>query len=1129
MSLFLPIAQRKTRRILAILGASVLTGFTAGPVFAAQSPNVPVSVPKHVHVEPILTLPVALSAPSNESSNIKPTATLAFTVDTQSAAFSRIREIFQPNGQDAQSPTAAHHDGQPKIGVVITGPTGRQLYTFDHGLSYSATTHLLTLSHQTVWSRYTTYTVQVLVTGALQQYLAQQTQAPQARQTAGGQQPAHYPPQDVYTGSFTTGSAIGEPVQWTASLASAKPSVITGDSVTVTAQDSYGDPATSGSFTVSATGLPTLASSFQAPSGIITNGQGQSLITDHQAQAVTMTVKTAGPYAGHDDHTIVLNPVTFQPGPPAQMTVTGPATENAGGHATEQGIVEDVYGNPVNPSVLDWTTNAGSMDSSITTAAGGTYQTILTDPTKLTSTPGTAETVMIDGHSVQGTATASGTIQIDPGPVAQLTLAGNAVVQPGHTETLAGTAIDSYGNAVLNGTPITLTATGGTIADANTQGGGFSATYTAPNTPGQVIITASANGQTKTLAITIPNPVSAGSTVSLNTPVVESSGAMTVTGTVKTASGSPVDSALVSLTATGGTLQTAQTLTNSQGQFTATVQPSASGSAVTVTATTTTASGSAIQGQAGIDPLVYGNQAWTDTGISVQAGQEVTITSTGSWADSLYASIGGSAGTAVQVGSNGTFVAGTSGTLYLGTNGTTQSGSVDALVGVSGLSNVVPTMDLTTSAATVAPSGTAAIAGQVMMGTTPVAGASVTLTTTAGTLNDPATSVTATTNGQGQFTATFNAPASGSATVTAQYTPPTGNAISQSVTETIDGQSLSLSTQFSSAYGVGTGNNQWEWVRNVAPTTPYPFNSSESYYTGTSTSGLYSGLYQASGISGTGGLVKDTVLAPTGTTFTQLSFNGYLYNGVTSVFSPRIVALVDANGSVQTQNVWTIPTVSGFQISNTPITVSLPSDTVGVVVEAAVQGSYDAASWAFLLNHPMVTLSSGSGASINTYGLWTTSSTSGTPSGTTSSTSTPVPSGMSGVPVPSGTIATASSTYSTDVAANAINGNLTNAWNSGGYSGTLTLQFPSDQQISAVGVAANGFPASTETYTVQGLVNGQWETIANASPYISSTSTTTAYFTIPVTPGTYTGLRFIINGEASWVAINNITLIPANS
>lgn len=675
------------------------------------------------------SLPVQMASPTTGATNIKPTASLQFQFNLNSKAFHHIRKVFkldrdqQPTGTSSdlhpESPKAqvrvAQHAAQkaaheqahehPRIGVLITGPNGSTLYTMDHGLSYNASTAVLTFTHQTAWSRYTPYQVQVLVNAALNQYLGHQ-------RSDGHSHANHYPPQDVYSTSFTTGSAIGEPVVWHLG-ANPSPSVVTGDAVTVSAQDSYGDPATSGSAQLSVSPSTGQALAISPNPVSIQNGQGTTTITDHTAQTVTITAQTTGPYT-QDTKTLTAQSA-FQPGPLAQVRL-----------------------NPV-----------------------------------------------------------------------------SAVVLPGQSVMLSGTATDIYGNVEPAGTEVTLTASSGSISTGTASGstGGFQVTYTNTNgTSGFVAITGP-SGETVTdsgVSIVAAQPTPGGATVELSAPVQNANGTYTITGTLVGANGQPLAYTAISGSATGGSLQELGSggiiTTNSSGQFTLTYTPPAGGGNGSVAVYPVSNSGSvnttAPLASTGIDPLIYGNQAWTDTGITVQAGQEVKVASTGSWANQLYAKVGN--GPAVLVGANGTFVAGQSGTLYLGTNGTAQTGNVESTIYVNSLTGIVPTMDLTVGQTNLPADGTFTdtVNGQLMMGQVPVVGATVDLSLSPADGSLASTSVA--TNGQGQFTDTYTA---GSAAGTVDITATSGS-LHQSASITLTTPSASNASPASGGWQVLSGSWQ---------------------------------------------------------------------------------------------------------------------------------------------------------------------------------------------------------------------------------------------------------------------------------------------------------------------------------
>ncbi|MCL6563557.1 MAG: hypothetical protein K6U87_11160 [Firmicutes bacterium] len=614
------------------------------------------------------------------------------------------------------------------------------------------------------------------------------------------------PTPGVVTTVFTTGSAVGEPVRWRAAAASTRPSVLVGDPVSVTAQDSYGNPATTGSFQAVGQASPQLDASFSAPAGTIQQGEGQTTVTDHKAQAVSLTLQTQGPFS-QDDQSIAMGTVQFQPGPPTAMTIQAASPVTAGTSEIVEGAVTDVYGNAVLPSALDFYASAGAIQTPVTTQAGtGAYRTEYTAPERLTSAPGMGEAVTLAGRSEEGSAAAQASVTVNPGPVARLVLQAPTLVLAGQSVPVSGTAQDVYGNAVLNGTAVDFTASAGSVpGSVQTQGGQFQATFQAPSQPGSVTVTAAANGVFQTATIQVAAPAPSGSTVQVRLGS-GANGAVTISGDVTGPGGGPVAGAPVTLTVVGASPGAITVTTNGQGQFSIQVTPTASQGAVTVTASVPTQGGGQALGQGWIDPTVYGNQPWTDTGLTVQAGQLVCVQATGSWAGQLYASVGGSQGTPVLVGANGCFVSGTAGALFLGTNGAVQPGTVDANIAIATASNLVPTLDLTTSASSVAPGGQATISGQLMAGSYPVVGATVSLSATAGSLS----ASQATTDGQGQFQATWTAPQSGSTTITASFQPPVGNAVQQSIQESTTAPTLDvLAMVYGGSAGATGGNAAW--------------------------------------------------------------------------------------------------------------------------------------------------------------------------------------------------------------------------------------------------------------------------------------------------------------------------------
>ncbi|SYX81659.1 fibronectin type III domain-containing protein [Paenibacillus alvei] len=133
---------------------------------------------------------------------------------------------------------------------------------------------------------------------------------------------------------------------------------------------------------------------------------------------------------------------------------------------------------------------------------------------------------------------------------------------------------------------------------------------------------------------------------------------------------------------------------------------------------------------------------------------------------------------------------------------------------------------------------------------------------------------------------------------------------------------------------------------------------------------------------------------------------------------------------------------------------------------------------------------------------------------------------MQGNSFPSGTIATASSVYSSYIPANVIDKDLNTRWNASTYQATLQLDFPRELNISALQLAAVATPTTDEKYTVFGFKNGLWTQISEPTVRnVLAQNTPVVLEPIPVKPGNYDAIKINIDGRNSWVAINEITYI----
>jgi len=88
--------------------------------------------------------------------------------------------------------------------------------------------------------------------------------------------------------------------------------------------------------------------------------------------------------------------------------------------------------------------------------------------------------------------------------------------------------------------------------------------------------------------------------------------------------------------------------------------------------------------------------------------------------------------------------------------------------------------------------------------------------------------------------------------------------------------------------------------------------------------------------------------------FTTLAFAGWGYNGEASVAQPVVLALVDQNGTITDQVLWTTTAVYGFDSSAQAVTLALPADTVGIAwgLEATGMGAALDYYWGFALDQP---------------------------------------------------------------------------------------------------------------------------------------------------------------------------------
>lgn len=137
----------------------------------------------------------------------------------------------------------------------------------------------------------------------------------------------------------------------------------------------------------------------------------------------------------------------------------------------------------------------------------------------------------------------------------------------------------------------------------------------------------------------------------------------------------------------------------------------------------------------------------------------------------------------------------------------------------------------------------------------------------------------------------------------------------------------------------------------------------------------------------------------------------------------------------------------------------------------------------------------------------------------------PSDAGLGGIGVPIGTTATATGSYQTNTPNLAVDGDPSTYWNAGGFTGSLTIAFPSAIGLNGVRLIATANPAATETYTVYGIVGGTPNVIGSGTRSVPAGFALLA--PIALAQGTYDGLRIDVSSQGSWAAIAEVSVLTA--
>jgi adhesin/invasin len=303
---------------------------------------------------------------------------------------------------------------------------------------------------------------------------------------------------------------------------------------------------------------------------VTTNGVATATLSSTVAGLATVTATVGSLNA--------TAPVTFTPGPPANLSlVAAPSTLQVGHLSALTATVTDQFGNLVaDGTLVSFSTNlGGAAPTAAATTNGVATATLSSTVTGLATVTATV-----------GSLNATAPVTFTPGPPANLALvAAPSTLQVGHLSALTATVTDQFGNLVANGTLVSFsTNLGGAVPTAAATTNGVATATLSSTVAGLATVTATVGSLSATALVTFtPGPpanlslVAAPSTL----PVDDLSA---LTATVTDQFGNPVaDGIVVSFTTSFGTLSS-NSATTVNGAATATLSSTLPGTAV-VTAT----------------------------------------------------------------------------------------------------------------------------------------------------------------------------------------------------------------------------------------------------------------------------------------------------------------------------------------------------------------------------------------------------------------------------------------------------------------------------------------------------------------------------------------------------------------
>ncbi|MGV7118901.1 fibronectin type III domain-containing protein [Paenibacillus kyungheensis] len=130
---------------------------------------------------------------------------------------------------------------------------------------------------------------------------------------------------------------------------------------------------------------------------------------------------------------------------------------------------------------------------------------------------------------------------------------------------------------------------------------------------------------------------------------------------------------------------------------------------------------------------------------------------------------------------------------------------------------------------------------------------------------------------------------------------------------------------------------------------------------------------------------------------------------------------------------------------------------------------------------------------------------------------------MVGSRIPKDTVVTASSTYLDYDVSRALDHDLSTYWNAKSANATIDFNFPHSVSLNTVQIAAVARPATQFNYTIYGLKDKKWVEIGSSILKVPAEEVV-ILDPIPVTSGTYDGVRITGGSTSTWMAISEISI-----